>query len=428
MKSKAKKEICPLPERIRKRITLSIDPDHHDFIKNAGFNASRFFDSAINALRTNTEYKTILIGAHTNPESSNEAQNRWACPDSNRRSSPCKGFKSSSELGEKRFGSDVDPALENFSEVRGDSIGLTLQAFYTSIREPFSSWLNRKVKNKEITEKSVKSYLSAVDRLMASSDDIFKPQDLQDVEGDKQTRGLRNFYNFIEDEKDQDQILDEPLTKWRRYTKIRPAGVVEIYPTDQEIIDAYLHISPDHKTLYLSLMYTGNRLSQVLRTLQTLDKSDIIYAGPKKQIAHISAAQEAAGTKQAYRLFFPAFFIPDLIEYVESPASQQAYDTVRNAISHERVSPKTIRKWHLNFMIDNGVSESIADFIQGRTPQTVGSAHYLNKIKGATEAFIHLMDKYPVSPRTGPHARKAAGKKKSPTPASQKATSRRAKA
>ncbi len=65
MKSKAKSEKSPLTERIRKRITLSIDPDHHEFIKNAGINASRFFDNAIYALKTNTENKIILITADT---------------------------------------------------------------------------------------------------------------------------------------------------------------------------------------------------------------------------------------------------------------------------------------------------------------------------------------------------------------------------
>lgn len=39
-------------ERIRKRISLTIDPDHYAFIKNAGFMAPRFFDRAINALET----------------------------------------------------------------------------------------------------------------------------------------------------------------------------------------------------------------------------------------------------------------------------------------------------------------------------------------------------------------------------------------
>ena len=31
-------------------------------------------------------------------------------------------------------------------------------------------------------------------------------------------------------------------------------------------------------------------------------------------------------------------------------------------------------------MVAEGVTESIADFIQGQAPVTVGSAHYLNKV------------------------------------------------
>ena len=44
------------------------------------------------------------------------------------------------------------------------------------------------------------------------------------------------------------------------------------------------------------------------------------------------------------------------------------------------VCAKTIRKWHLNLMIKEGVTESLADLIQGRAPENVGSAHYLNKV------------------------------------------------
>ena len=40
MKSTPKSETCYLMERIRKRISLSIDPDHYPFIKKAGLNAS----------------------------------------------------------------------------------------------------------------------------------------------------------------------------------------------------------------------------------------------------------------------------------------------------------------------------------------------------------------------------------------------------
>ncbi|GAA5263237.1 hypothetical protein KTGMC3_P1988 [Methanocalculus sp. MC3] len=61
MKSKAKPKKQGIEERKRKQITLTIDPDHYTFIKNAGFKASRFFDSAISALKTNVQYAPILI-------------------------------------------------------------------------------------------------------------------------------------------------------------------------------------------------------------------------------------------------------------------------------------------------------------------------------------------------------------------------------
>ncbi len=68
-----KKKICQLPKRMRKQITLTIDPDHHAFIRNTGMNASRFFDSAISALRSNTEHKTILIALNLGLESEKKA-------------------------------------------------------------------------------------------------------------------------------------------------------------------------------------------------------------------------------------------------------------------------------------------------------------------------------------------------------------------
>ncbi len=43
----------------------------------------------------------------------------------------------------------------------------------------------------------------------------------------------------------------------------------------------------------------------------------------------------------------------------------------------------SLLNWHLNFMIENGIPESVADFIQGRASITVGSSHYLAKAKQA---------------------------------------------
>ncbi|MFA0823729.1 MAG: integrase [Methanomethylovorans sp.] len=63
-------------------------------------------------------------------------------------------------------------------------------------------------------------------------------------------------------------------------------------------------------------------------------------------------------------------------------------------ICHGCVCAKAIRKWHLNLMTEEGVTESLADFIQGRAPATVGSAHYLNKVQQAKDEYRRIMGKF----------------------------------
>ncbi|WP_157197265.1 integrase [Methanohalobium evestigatum] len=50
----------------------------------------------------------------------------------------------------------------------------------------------------------------------------------------------------------------------------------------------------------------------------------------------------------------------------------------------------SIRKWHLNVMLE----ESVAEFIQGRVATTVGSAHYLNKVKQAKTEYHRIVHRF----------------------------------
>ncbi|NPE29535.1 hypothetical protein HNV12_16560 [Methanococcoides sp. SA1] len=63
-------------------------------------------------------------------------------------------------------------------------------------------------------------------------------------------------------------------------------------------------------------------------------------------------------------------------------------------LHHERVSATPFLKWHLNMIAKGGVTQSIADFIQGRAATTVGSAHYLNKVKWAKEEYRRIVEKF----------------------------------
>ena len=56
-------------------------------------------------------------------------------------------------------------------------------------------------------------------------------------------------------------------------------------------------------------------------------------------------------------------------------------DTISYEIRRYGIAPKYLRKWFYNFLILNNVPESVADFIEGRAPESVGSMHYLAKVK-----------------------------------------------
>ncbi len=66
---------------------------------------------------------------------------------------------------------------------------------------------------------------------------------------------------------------------------------------------------------------------------------------------------------------------------------------IENRFHRLGLPAKYIRKWNYNFLILHGVPESVADFIQGRASITVGSMHYLAKVKQADEWYSRVVDK-----------------------------------
>ncbi len=65
---------------------------------------------------------------------------------------------------------------------------------------------------------------------------------------------------------------------------------------------------------------------------------------------------------------------------------------VTNYFARRTLSPKYLRKWNYNFLIMHNVPESVADFIQGRSPVSVGSMHYLAKVKQADYWYAQVAD------------------------------------
>jgi intergrase/recombinase len=259
-----------------------------------------------------------------------------------------------------------------------------LSTIWEQHNEYFKSWL----KNRNISEGTQRDYYNSLTKFFTNPDiSISKPQEFNAIQlKDKEERGLRNLMNYFEDE-DIAEIAGYTLGKWRRFIKIKQSGVVEVYITDEELREALDACAGDIKPILQLLIYSGNRLSHVHAMVETFDERNIVIDG---EVAHYPSSAFSSGTKRTFQIFFPTSFIPVL----NSIGKPYTYNHYMKRLRYGRVTAKTIRKWHLNLMVSEGVPESIADFIQGRAPVTVGSAHYLNKVKQAKEAYRRFVEKF----------------------------------
>ena len=107
----------------------------------------------------------------------------------------------------------------------------------------------------------------------------------------------------------------------------------------------------------------------------------------KGDIYRIPINSISKGKKKAYWLYLPSSFLYEL------KSCNGINGDMRKKIKYGRVSASTIRKWNLNFLIENGIPESVADFIQGRASVTVGSSHYLAKTNQADLFYLKVIPK-----------------------------------
>jgi intergrase/recombinase len=196
-------------------------------------------------------------------------------------------------------------------------------------------------------------------------------------------KALKNLFNFIEYQ-EIEEFNGISIEKWKKKIKLKTSGVREIYISDNELKEAYQKTENRFKTLFKLLVFSGMRLTQSLEGIKNLENIVI-----KNNIARIPISSLSKGKKKGFWIYFPLEFLPEL----KMLLIKHCYYTYSNKIMNGRVSASTIRKWNYNFLIENRVPESIADFIQGRASTSVGSAHYLNKTIQADREYNRILDK-----------------------------------
>jgi len=281
---------------------------------------------------------------------------------------------------------------------------------FSEDKEDFRNWLltanckirlyGKALKKKPIKEVVVRDYVNKLEKVFQGKD-VYSIADLEElvdqaIENGELPAGwnnwakaLRNYMQYLFLQKRIDETLYYEVID--AFAEIKPTGTRDIDLKDKEIQEAYEHLSDKYdRILFKLLVYSGLRLAHILEALHNWNPDNV------KTYGNVAACRMEAvieGNKKAFVMLFPTSILDEIERFPES----YTYNVARHHINYKRVSAITIRHWHYNFMIlDNGIPEGVANFIQGRSPENIGSANYLAKIRGAIEQYSKIVDKFPI--------------------------------
>ena len=270
-----------------------------------------------------------------------------------------------------------EPATPGLEDVRFQKEGTTAPIEYRKVREEFATWMYSRCTKKHAKE--ITTYLNKnLTETIRDPRQLFRIVDSV-TKGKRHTcMGVRDLLKFY----DVFSLMDEvSLSRYRKVVQIPPTKVDEYIPETEKIVSAFLLIKDDRYKLFSKLLaFSGIRLTEADYLFSHFEAKRIITNG---EVARYPLHLDRK-TKRSFYAYFPAAFASELKKMKLKEENAKSY------ITH-RMPSKYIRKWQYNFLISSSVPESVADFIQGRAPSTVGSMHYLAKVKQADEWYAKVV-------------------------------------
>jgi len=237
------------------------------------------------------------------------------------------------------------------------------------IRDDFSRWLYSRV-----IPRYAKNLISYLDRYL-SGKIITSPVEISRIRDNASSKkqitiAIRNLLNYCEEM----DLLDEGfIAKLRKPLKSVKSNPDNYVPNDEKVIEAYHKINPKYKVLFRLLLFSGIRATEAIEFFKEYTKDKVEIVGNVARYPLFSIRKN----KRSYFVYFPA----DMVDEIEN--GEYTRRGISNAFIRAGLPSKYLRKWNYNFLIMHNVPESVADFIQGRSPISIGSMHYLAKVKQA---------------------------------------------
>lgn len=196
-------------------------------------------------------------------------------------------------------------------------------------------------------------------------------------------KAVRAYIKFA----DENQLIPKETVKlYLEQIKAKRTKVDVYVPSTEELVATYNKIKshPDLSLLYMVLATSGIRYVEAYDFLTTYKPERLRIIGN----FGVYAVADTRHTKTINNIYLPLFVCKRLRHITGTYQSLR----VRLRKKGGTVSFKYLRKWHYNFMLYNGIPESVADFIQGRASNSVSANHYLAKGQQAEYWYQQIVD------------------------------------
>ena len=141
--------------------------------------------------------------------------------------------------------------------------------------------------------------------------------------------------------------------------------------------------------LYNLLLDSGLRLTEAVKAINEFSENKIFKVKADNQDFYRLTLGFFRASKIAYCAYFSGYTY-SLIRAIKDPIKESGARRYFNKYGF--ITPRYIRKFAFNKMIELGIPESIADFIQGRAPKRIGARHYMALVSQADQFYGRYAD------------------------------------
>ncbi len=328
-------------------------------------------DTGENGFKTDAGFKTIV--KNPKPEGHEKTQ-------ANQEKNP-KGKMPRAGFEPATFRSSVEPFSSKEKCFSPKELHLRDDVIldYSKCRSEFIEWL----KDRNLNERYAMDIIIYLDKYLLGKS-VSSPLEISKIRNSASSKkmitvAIRVLLNFCEE---MDLLDGAFINKLRKPLKTVHSNPDNYVPGDEQVWEAYWRINPKYRMVFRLFLYSGIRATEAIMFFGKYTPKKVVINGNIARYPLFSIRK----SKRAYFVYFPVKFVEEIEQITYTKHG------IGSAFQKAGLPSKYLRKWNYNFLIMNNVPESVADFIQGRAPVSVGSMHYLARVKQADYWYAKVAD------------------------------------